>query len=87
MNNDFNAHDIDFAYGRSNQVSPSYNNANDTNSVDIQSIPAKKVHVGDIKYLEKPNRYCSSLVAARQYGYVGSHSIEAVICKPHHNHI
>ena len=38
---------IQFAYGQASQVNPNGNNT-DTNSLDIQHIPTKKVHVGDI---------------------------------------
>ena len=36
---------IQFAYGQARQVNSDKNNAN---SLDVQNIPAKKVHVGDI---------------------------------------
>ena len=37
-----------FAYGQQQQPKNQMNSNNITNSLDIQSIPAKKVHVGDI---------------------------------------
>ncbi|HET7389823.1 MAG TPA: hypothetical protein VFJ51_03290 [Nitrososphaeraceae archaeon] len=40
---------IHFAYGQSNQIISSGNNNNtNTNSLAVQDIPAKKVHVGGI---------------------------------------
>ncbi|HET7389596.1 MAG TPA: alpha/beta hydrolase [Nitrososphaeraceae archaeon] len=45
--NNFNAPTIHFVYGQPSQISISYNN-NNTNSLNVQNIPAKKVHVGDI---------------------------------------
>jgi hypothetical protein len=45
--NNFKASTIHLAYGQSNQISSGYNN-NNTNSVEAQNTPAKKVRVGDI---------------------------------------
>jgi pimeloyl-ACP methyl ester carboxylesterase len=39
---------IHFAYGKSNQVNSNTSNNTNTNSLDIQHIPTKKVRVGDI---------------------------------------
>jgi|SRR5689334_20860343 hypothetical protein len=47
--NYFDINPIRFAYGKANQMSSNSNSNNtNTNSLDVQNIPAKKVHVGDI---------------------------------------
>jgi len=47
--NYFDINTIHFAYGQANQISSnSDSNNTNTNSLDVQDIPAKKVHVGDI---------------------------------------
>lgn len=46
--NYFNASTIHLAYSQSNQHNSSGTNINNTNSVSIQNMPPKKVHVGDI---------------------------------------
>ena len=47
--NYFDINPIRFAYGKANQMSSNSNSNNtNTNSLDVQDIPAKKVHVGDI---------------------------------------
>jgi pimeloyl-ACP methyl ester carboxylesterase len=39
---------VNFAYAQTSQVDPTRNNNTNANSIDIQNIQAKKVHVGDI---------------------------------------
>jgi pimeloyl-ACP methyl ester carboxylesterase len=39
---------VNFAYAQTSQVDPTRNNNTNANSLDIQNIQAKKVHVGDI---------------------------------------
>jgi pimeloyl-ACP methyl ester carboxylesterase len=39
---------VNFAYGQASQMDPTRNNNTNANSIDIQNIQAKKVHVGDI---------------------------------------
>jgi pimeloyl-ACP methyl ester carboxylesterase len=47
--NYFDINPIRFAYSKANQMSSNSNSNNtNTNSLDVQDIPAKKVHVGDI---------------------------------------
>ena len=47
-NNNYFGTTGNFAYGQQQQPKNQMNSNNITNSLDIQSIPAKKVHVGDI---------------------------------------
>ena len=52
--NYFDINPIGFAYGQANQMSSNSNSNNtNTNSLDVQDIPAKKVHVGDINIAYK----------------------------------